>query len=160
METKRIYINKVVKVEGNTITVLESAFDDGDGFKGLVGTSFEPISKAQYKERTKLSEVEDYLRSCVSENEVPDKFLYTDSGNISKNPYKRWAKAIKEADELGYVMFDTSYEELWDYLREELNLSEEEAYIFNCIGGGRCFTAQDKFTHNKELEKYLIYETK
>ena len=160
MGTKRININKVVKVVDNEITVLENAFEYEDGFKGLVGTRFEPISKAQYKERTKLSEVEDYLRSGVSENEVPDEYLYTDSGKISKNPYKRWAKAIKEADELGYVMFDTSYEELWDYLRDELNLSKKEAYIFNCIGGGRCFTADDKFTHNKELEKYLIYETK
>ena len=160
METKRININKVVKVEGNTIIVLESVFEYEDGFKGLVGSVFEPISKAQYKERTKLSEVEDYLRSSVSENEVSDKYLYTDSGKISKNPYKRWAKAIKEADELGHVMFDTSYEGLWDYLRDELNLSKKEAYIFNCSGGGRCFTAQDKFTHNKELEKYLIYETK
>lgn len=160
MGTKRIKINKVVKVEGNTITVLESAFDHGDGFKGLTGYDFEPISKVFYKQQTKLSEVEDYLRSCVRENEVPDEYLYTDSGKISKNPYKRWAKAIKEADEVEQVMFDTSYSELWDYLRDELNLSEEEAYIFNCSGGGRCFTAQDKFTHNKELEKYLIYETK
>lgn len=158
MGTKRININKVVKVVDNEITVLESAFDHGDGFKGLTGYFFEPISKAQYKEQTKLSEVEDYLRSCVGEADIPNKFLYTDSGKISKNPYKRWAKAIKEADALGHVMFDTSYEELWDYLRDELNLSEEEAYIFNCIGGGRCLTAQDKFTHNKELEKYLEYE--
>lgn len=160
MGTKRININKVVKVVGNEITILDSAFEYEDGFKGLTGSVFEPISKAYYKEQTKLSEVEDYLRSSVSENDIPNEYLYTDSGKISKNPYKRWAKDIKEADELEQVMFDTSYEGLWDYLREELNLSEEEAYIFNCIGGGRCFTAQDKFTHNKELEKYLIYETK
>lgn len=160
METKRININKVVKVVDNTITLLESAFEYEDGFKGLTGSVFEPISKAYYKERTKLSEVEDYLRSCVGEADIPNEYLYTDSGErLSKNPYRRWAKAIKEADEVEQVMFDTSYSELWDYLRDELNLSEEEAYIFNCSGGGRCFTAQDKFTHNKELEKYLIYET-
>ena len=160
MGTKRININKVVKVEDNEITVLDSAFEYEDGFKGLTGSTFEPISKAYYKEQTKLSAIEDYLRSCVSEDDVPEEFLYLDSGKISKNPYKRWAKAIKEGDEEDQVMFDTSYEGLWDYLREELNLSEDEAYIFNCVGGGRCFTAQDKFTHNKELEKYLIYETK
>lgn len=58
------------------------------------------------------------------------------------------------------LLFDTSYSDMWDYLREELNLSEDEAYIFNCIGGGRCFRADDKFTHNRELEKYLVYEQK
>lgn len=157
MKAKREKINKVVKVNGNEITVLEDAFEYSDGFKGLTGTLFEPVSKAYYKEQTKLSAIEDYLRSAVSEEDVPYEYLYLDSGKESKNPYKRWAKAIKEAGE-EEVMFDTSYSGLWDYLREELNLSEDEAYIFNCIGGGRCFSAGDKFTHNTELEKYLIYE--
>lgn len=154
-----VKINKVVKVIDNEITVLDEAFDYGDGFKGLTGSTFEPISKAYYKEQTKLSVIEDYLRDCVSEEEVPDRYLYLDSGKISKNPYKHWAKAIKEAGEEDQVMFDTSYSNLWDDLREQLGLSETEAYIFNCSGGGRCFKATDKFTHNVELEKYLEYES-
>lgn len=163
MKAKREKINKVVKFEGNTITVLEEAFEYPEGYvkgieRGLVGSLFEPISKARYKEQTKLSTIEDYLRSAFREEDVPYEYLYLDSGKESKNPYKRWAKAIKEAGEEEEVMFDTSYSELWDYLREELNLSEDEAYIFNCVGGGRCFSADDKFTHNRELEKYLIYE--
>lgn len=154
-----IKINKVVKVIDNEITVLDEAFDYGDGFKGLTGSTFEPITKAFYKQQTTLSAIEDHLRECVNEEEVPDEYLYTDSETkLSKHPYKRWAKAIKEADEAGQVMFDTSYSNLWDDLREQLGLTETEAYIFNCIGGGRCFKADDKFTHNVELEKYLDYE--
>ena len=53
-------------------------------------------------------------------------------------------------DEDNFV-FDTSYNELWEYLREELNLSEDEAYIFNCIGGGRCFGKDFNGNINPEL---------
>lgn len=159
METKREKINKIVKVEDNVITVLNEAFEYTNGFKGLIGTLFEPISKACYKQQTKLSVIEDYLRNCVDEEGIPLEYREHEKGYY-KNPYKRWAKAIKETGVEGQVMFDTSYSELWDYLREELNLSEDEAYIFNCIGGGRCFSADDKFTHNKELEEYLTYEQK
>lgn len=153
-----IKINKVVKVIDNEITVLDEAFDYGDGFKGLVGTRFEPISKAFYKQQTTLSAIEEKLQDCVNEDEVPNEYLYLDSGKMSKNPHKRWAKAIKEAGEAEQFMFDTSYSELWGDLREQLGLTEKEAYIFNCTGGGRCFNSDDKFTHNVELEKYLEYE--
>lgn len=37
--------------------------------------------------------------------------------------------------------------------------TKNNTYIFNCIGGGRCFKKDDKFTHNVDLEKYLAYET-
>lgn len=148
MGTKRININKVVKVEGNTITVLESAFEYEDGFKGLTGTMFEVVTEDGYWDR-----VEELLEdpSALSEywHDLTGEYLsYDQVINISS-----------DEEEIKNLLFDTSYEGLWDYIREELNLSEDEAYIFNCIGGGRCFTAQDKFTHNKELEKYLIYET-
>jgi len=49
------------------------------------------------------------------------------------------------------LFFDLSYNELWDYLREDLNLSQEEAYIFSCVGGGRCFDSDFKGNINPEL---------
>lgn len=152
-------INKIVKVQDGEITVLKYAFKYEDGTKGLTGTIFEPVSKAWYKENTKLSAIEQRLRDSVSEEEVPFEFREHHSG-FYKNPYLKWAKAIKDNDEAGEFMFDCSYIKLWDYLRTELNLSEKEAYVFNCIGGGRCFNVNDEFTHNKELEKYLEYERK
>jgi len=53
------------------------------------------------------------------------------------------------------MMFDTSYKELWDYMRQELNLNEEEAYIFNCTGGGRCFDKNFQGNINPELSKKI-----
>lgn len=148
MGTKRININKVVKVEDNTITVLESAFEYEDGFKGLTGTRFEIVSKDYFDEV-----IEPYLN-----NDKEVLIYYAENfGDLSRE----MIEGVDSSEEgLIELFFDTSYQRLWDYLRDELNLSEDEAYIFNCVGGGRCFTAQDKFTHNKELEKYLIYEQK
>lgn len=148
MGTKRININKVVKVEDNTITLLESAFEYEDGFKGLTGTTFDIVSKSELEEA-----IEPYLN-----NDKEVLIYYAENfGDLNRE----MIEGVDSSEEaLTELFFDTSYSELWDYLREELNLSEDEAYIFNCSGGGRCFTAEDKFTHNKELEKYLIYETK
>ena len=74
---------------------------------------------------------------------------------VSKKEYKN-NTTLKRVEE-GNLIFDLSYKELWDYMREELNLSTDEAYIFNCVGVGRCFNKNDKFTHNKELEHLLKY---
>lgn len=142
MKTKRKKINKVVKVYGNEITVLDEAFEYADGFKGLTGSVFEAVSK---------SEFDDVLEPYLDNDEETFNYLSENFAEIIEG-----VDSSEEA--LTDLFFDTSYSDMWDYLREELNLSEDEAYIFNCIGGGRCFRADDKFTHNRELEKYLTYE--
>lgn len=158
MNRKAETFNKIVMVnEYNEITVLQDAFQYEDGFKGLTGSTFYPVSKKEYKERTSLNGITEKLRDCVVEEEIPEHYLLTDKGYKSKNPYKLWAKEIINCGEEEEFAFDTSYCNLWDYIREELNLSEKDAYIFECIGGGRCFNKDDKFTHNKELE-YLLKE--
>lgn len=146
MKAKREKINKVVKVNGNEITVLDDAFEYSDGFKGLTGTVFEIVSKSDFDEV-----IEPYLGND-KETLI---YLAENFGELNREIIE----GVDSSEEgLTDLFFDTSYSNMWDYLREELNLSEDEAYIFNCIGGGRCFSAGDKFTHNTELEKYLIYE--
>ena len=154
----RTTYNKIVIVEDNIITVLNDSFIHNDDFKELTGTKFEIVSKKGYKNNTTLKRVEEYLFDCVLEGDIPDEYKYTPNGTaLRKKPYLAWAKDIKDLGEERNLIFDLSYEELWDYIREELNLSTDEAYIFNWVGGGRCFNKNDKFTHNKELE-YLLEE--
>ena len=146
METKREKINKVVKVDGNVITVLQEAFEYASGFKGLTGSVFEAVSKSEFYEV-----LEPYL------DNDKETLIYLDENFGDLN--REIIEGVDSSEEaLTDLFFDTSYSDMWDYLREELDLSEDEAYIFNCIGGGRCFSADDKFTHNRELEKYLTYE--
>lgn len=136
--------NKVVNFnkETNEITVLDYTFDNG-GFKGATGSIFEPISKQQYKEQTTGEAVSEYLQSCYDRDDLK-KYIGTGS-------YKEAAKKIKKAGEVRELIFDDSYSELWGYLRTELKLNFDEAYIFNCIGGGRCFDKDFEGNINTEL---------
>lgn len=146
METKREKINKVVKVDDNVITVLNEAFEYTDGFKGLTGTVFEKVSKSEFDE---------VLEPYLGNDKETLVYLAENLGELNREIIE----GVDSSEEgLTDLFFDTSYSNMWDYLREELNLSEDEAYIFDCIGGGRCFRADDKFTHNREYEKYLTYE--
>ena len=141
----RTTYNKIVIVEDNIITVLNDSFIHSDDFKGLTGTQFEIVSEDSF-----YNTIEDYLGDDL---EVL-KYYANNLGNVTSE----MIESVDSSEEaLKELFFDLSYEELWDYMREELNLSTDEAYIFNCVGGGRCFNKNDKFTHNKELE-YLLEE--
>ena len=145
METKRqeTKYNKIVNFDEDTkkITVLDGIFKYEDGFKGATGSKFEPVSRDEYEARTDEDNFVEYL--IDSGIDLPD--------NFKRSGFEGLAKAMIANDEVKDFVFDTSYDELWDYLREELNLSEDEAYIFNCIGGGRCFDKDFNGNINPEL---------
>ena len=145
METKRqeTKYNKIVNFDEDTkeITVLDGIFKYEDGFKGATGSKFEPVSRDEYEDRTDEDNFVEYL--IDSGIDLPD--------NFKRSGFEGLAKAMIANDEVKDFVFDTSYNELWEYLREELNLSEDEAYIFNCIGGGRCFDKDFNGNINPEL---------
>ena len=145
METKRqeTKYNKIVNFDEDTkeITVLDGIFKYEDGFKGATGSKFEPVSRDEYEDRTDEDNFVEYL--IDSGIDLPN--------NFKRSGFEGLAKAMIANDEVEGFVFDTSYDELWDYLREELNLSEDEAYIFNCIGGGRCFDKDFNGNINPEL---------
>lgn len=156
METKeQTSYNKVVNIaEDGEITVLDYTFKHSPDFKGATGSKFYPVSREQYEERTTLSSVADFLESAVSEDEVPNQYREHERG-FYKYPYKRWAKDIIDADEEGSIMFDQSYSELWPMLREAAELDEEQAFIFECVGGGRCFDKDFEGNVNPELSAII-----
>lgn len=130
--------NKIVNVaEDGEISVLDGVFAYRN-MSGATGSRFYAVSTEQLEEATTLKAIEERLRDCVNDNEVPLQYREHERGYY-KNPYKRWAQAIINAGEEIQFAFDTSYSELWDYMREELGLSEDEACIFECVGGGRMF---------------------
>ena len=145
MENKRqeTKYNKIVNFEEDTkeITVLDGIFKYEDGFKGATGSKFEPVSRDEYEDRTDEDNFVEYL--IDSGIDLPD--------NFKRSGFEGLVKAMIANDEVKDFVFDTSYNELWEYLREELNLSEDEAYIFNCIGGGRCFDKDFNGNINPEL---------
>ena len=149
METKRqeTKYNKIVNFYKDTkeIIVLAGIFKYEDGFKGATGSKFEPVSRDEYEDRTDEDNFVEYL--IDSGIDLPD--------NFKRSGFEGLAKAMIANDEVENFVFDTSHNELWDYLREELNLSEDEAYIFNCIGGGRCFDKDYQGNYNEKLSQLI-----
>lgn len=152
LKKEQINYNKVVNIaEDGEITVLDYVFDHKDGFKGATGSRFYPVSKEEYEEKTSEDSIIEYL--IDSGMELPEQY--------KRGGFEQLADAIITNGEEAETMFDTSYSELWDYLREECELSKDEAFIFTCSGSGRCFDKDFKGNVNPQLSKIIRqYESK
>lgn len=144
MKTEQKF-NKIVNFdkESNEITVLDVVFKYDDSFKGATGSKFLPVSKSEYKERTKKDNVIEQIIECG----LPENFQKTGALGCYK--------AMKQNNEIEQFCFDTSYSELWGYLRKELKLNKTDAFIFECIGGGRCFDKDFQGNVNPELSEII-----
>ena len=146
MNRQETKYNKIVNFdkETNEITMLDYIFQHG-GFKGATGTKFEPITKSEYKERMQKDNVIEYL--VDSGIDLPE--------NYKRSGFNGLYKAMKQNNELESFIFDTSYSEMWDKIRTDLKLSKNDAFIFNCIGGGRCFYKDFEGNINPELSELI-----
>ena len=144
MRTETKY-NKVVNYDEETkeITVLDGTFNYDNSFKGATGSKFEPVSREEFDET-----IEPYL-------DDKEELLCYFADNFGEVTSDMIRDVDTSEDALKELFFDLSYAELWDYLREELNLNEDEAYIFNRVGGGRCFDATFQGNVNPELSKII-----
>jgi len=141
---KQTNYNKVVNIdrETNEITVLDYIFTHSKDFKGATGSKFEAISKTEYEDRMSKDNVIDLIISCgLVETKL--KHLEYKMAEVIYNE-------MEENDEIEQFMFDLSYKNLWDELRE-YGYSEEEYPVFNCVGGGRCFDKDYRGNINPEL---------
>ena len=146
MNRQETKYNKIVNFDKKTneITMLDYIFQHG-GFKGATGTKFEPITKSEYKERMQKDNVIEYL--VDSGIDLPE--------NYKRSGFNGLYKAMKQNNELESFIFDTSYSEMWDKIRTDLKLSKNDAFIFNCIGGGRCFDKDFEGNINPELSQII-----
>ena len=148
MERQAKNYNKVVNFDKETkeITVLRELFDYKGSSEGAVGSIFEPISKAYYDEV-----MEKYLNNPQAVSE------YWNDNIGEPLTYNQFESIASDEDEIIRLCggLDDSYSELWEYLREVTGLTEDDAYIFNCIGGGRCFNRDFQGNINKHLSKII-----
>jgi hypothetical protein len=144
MEGIKFKFNKVVNYDNGEIVVLEYVFKDNDGFKGAVGSIFYPVSMKEYKKRTSKKIVIEYLKNCFTEDEIKS------MGGINK-----FYNLIRDNGEIDQILFDQSYDELWESIREELNLNKKNAYVFDYVGGGRCFDKHFQGNINSELSEII-----
>jgi hypothetical protein len=144
MKGIKFKFNNVVNYDNGEIVVLEYVFSYNNGFKGAVGSIFYPVSMKEYKKRTSKKIIIEYLKNCFTEEKIKS------MGGINK-----FYNLIKDSGEIDQVIFDTSYQELWESIREELNLNKKNAYVFDYVGGGRCFDKHFQGNINSELSKII-----
>jgi hypothetical protein len=146
---KQTTYNKVVNVKNNIVTVLNYIFYDtmhGKPFNGATGSEFQPISEEDYNKCVNMDEGEIAEHLIDAGFELPSQY--------KKGGFIEWAEEFKDDDKLS-LKYDLSYNEQWDDIREQAGLTEEEAFAFNCVGGGRCFDKAFKGNVNIELSALI-----
>lgn len=143
--------NKVVNIaEDGEITVLVDVFEYKDGFKGATGNKFYAISK------------EDYLSGIEDENVI--EYLINSGIELTNEQKRRGFESIVDEmgeDEKADLIFEQSCSGLWGYLRKECKLDLDSAYIFEYVGGGRCFDSNYQGNVNPKLSAIIRqYESK
>ncbi len=145
---KQTMYNKVVNIsKDGEITVLDYIFYDdmhGKPFNGATGSKFYPVSKEEHDNAIEDENMVEYLIDSGIELSPDQK----------RNGFVGVVAGMSEREK-AELMFDHSYMELWDYLREVCELDMEGAYIFNCVGGGRCFDAKFQGNVNPELSELI-----
>lgn len=142
------YFKKVVHNYRGDIFFLEYIFEDN--FKGAVGTIFNPISKEGYNERLSKQNVKKYLEDCGYFDD--EDFIFESEEEKDKE-----IDFIFNNENIEDIIFDLSYEEYWDEIRNEFpEYSDEEKYpLFGCVGCGRIFDENFQGNINKELSDYI-----
>lgn len=123
---------KLIGKKGDKYIFLDYVFKDGT-FQGATGTVMRPITKDEYDERTDPGNIQDNYENIWRET--------VHAGRTTEG-LEDWIDTCIRIDGVDDVAFDTSYWRgpMWDQLRE-LGYTEEEYPVFECTGGGRCFTS-------------------
>lgn len=145
---KETKYNKVVNIaEDGEISVLNYTFEHSKDFRGATGNRFYPITENEIQER-----IGDY-----EDNDM--EFLKYWADNIGDITSQMIDNIDTSREALIEFFFDSSYSELWDYMREELGKTdatkEDYPVIFDCVGGGRMFDADFQGNVNPELSKII-----
>lgn len=145
---------KLVGRIGDVYYFLDYVFKHDDGLQGATGTKLSPISKQEYYNRTDPDNIRDRYEDIWRETVIARK---TEEG------LDDWINSVIEADGAEECAFDTSYwnSDMWTQLRE-LGFNEEEYPVFECTGGGRCFSNDmqwDEIYDEKLWKLIQKYET-
>lgn len=157
------HFGEVVGVtESGEVYILDYTFDSGagDGFKGAVGTHMRPVTRAEYEEATEQEALEERFEDVWQ--------MMAGDGRTTESLADFAARAFAvDGDE---AVFDLSNYEYWEdaeyYVRmlndragNPLYELDEEIVLFDCNGGGRCFSSfdemQDMFVLMPNTELWL-----
>lgn len=130
-EEKTEYFEILGRDKEGTIWMLDYTFIHDNDFKGATGTNWYPVTKEEYEERLDV----DYLM-------YEYKWLWQQivKDGKTEDSLEQWAEQLLNSGEAEEFLWDTSYRNKWDDIRELFpELNEEDYPVFRCTGGGRCF---------------------
>ena len=131
--------NAVIGRAGDEIYVLDYTFDDtmhGKPFRGAVGSVFRAVSREEREERTSPEALKERLREPWQE---------ACKNGCEERSLAEYCQNVKDTDGTDFI-FDLSYCGMWPEIRKAYpKYKDEEAFpIFECTGGGRCFSRGGK----------------
>ena len=149
MERKETIYNQIIGIKDGNLVLLNYIFDNGNDFKGATGAYFEVLSQDEAERLTDDFDGDELWRMAVAAGDTTlglddwtAEYIYACKLDgldfpMQDNSY---------LNELSRALNDLSEENLEDlhFYYENCGLSYED-YIFNCVGGGRCFDANDKW---------------
>lgn len=151
-----IPIKKLVGKKDGDYCVCDYVFKNSKDFQGAVGSHFRPVGKDEYETMhdAESEEVKDRFRDIWAEA-VKD--------GRTEESLVEFCDTILQCDG-DDALWDLSYSDCWDLIRERVpELTEEEYPIFECVGGGRCFSldmAWDELYDKKTWALICDYERK
>jgi hypothetical protein len=113
-----------------SIIVAEDSFQHRDGYHGFTGASFVLVNREEYERRTSTDELAEKYADVYTEMIRDGQLSDTSLNDFAKQQFAMYG------DE---AVFDMSFCELEDSIREHFGLSEEEYPVIECIGCGRMF---------------------
>lgn len=155
MKREQIYIEKVIGRREDEYIVCDYVFKCDESFMGATGSCFRPVSKAEYEEGQNAASdmVKDRLRDSWIES--------VQTGATEKGLEEFCEEILAQGDE---AIWDLSYYSYHDLIRTAYpELTKEEYPIFECTGGGRCFSPDMQWDDLYDKETYDLivqYETK
>lgn len=137
MARKQKKIQKLVGRIGDEYYFVDYFFDDtlhGDPFMGATASILRPVTADEYEYRTEGDGLYEYLEEIWR--------MQVSEGNVTEG-LEEWADMVYRIDG-DDALFDLSYSEYWEDLRE-LGFDEDEYPIFEASGGGRSFSPDMKW---------------
>jgi len=131
---KQTDYNEIIGMIDGEYYMLDYIFDDGKDFKGATGSVFSPVSPEEQEDLLDIDNIKDTFADCWRE---------AVSGGHTEDSLDDYCQSIIDNDGIDGVI-DTSYSNYWDKIRQ-LDKKFTDDWVFNCTGGGRCFSKNMKF---------------
>ena len=144
LDREFLKINKPVGIKDGSIYFLEEIFKYKDGFKGAVGTVFDPVTQSEIDENNDLDNATEFHRELWQQ---------AVEGGHTEQSLSDYVEDCLNHQDGEYPGHDNSYSDLHDEAKKHF---DKDVETFHCSGGGRCFNKELLSSFDKVIDQSLI----